>query len=99
MRASLASGGELWFTNVLVFALWYWRLDGGGPTIVINVMNSAAVALFFRKCRSKKLSAAALSARGGILISSTIFLSPGRPVRLSVRPTRLYSPAGQRFSP
>jgi hypothetical protein len=28
----LASGGELWFTNVLVFALWYWRLDGGGPT-------------------------------------------------------------------
>ena len=28
----LASGAELWFTNVLVFALWYWRLDGGGPT-------------------------------------------------------------------
>ena len=30
--ALLASGAELWFTNVLVFALWYWRLDGGGPT-------------------------------------------------------------------
>jgi hypothetical protein len=29
----LLSGGELWLTNVLVFALWYWRLDGGGPTI------------------------------------------------------------------
>jgi len=28
----LRSGGELWLTNVLVFALWYWRLDGGGPT-------------------------------------------------------------------
>jgi hypothetical protein len=28
----LASGAELWLTNVLVFALWYWRLDGGGPT-------------------------------------------------------------------
>jgi hypothetical protein len=28
----LLSGGELWLTNVLVFALWYWRLDGGGPT-------------------------------------------------------------------
>src|SRR5215467_13691974 len=27
----LVSGGELWVTNVLVFALWYWRLDGGGP--------------------------------------------------------------------
>jgi hypothetical protein len=29
----LISGAELWFTNVLVFALWYWRLDGGGPTL------------------------------------------------------------------
>jgi hypothetical protein len=28
----LRSGAELWLTNVLVFALWYWRLDGGGPT-------------------------------------------------------------------
>jgi hypothetical protein len=27
----LVSGGELWLSNVLVFALWYWRLDGGGP--------------------------------------------------------------------
>jgi hypothetical protein len=29
----LSSGAELWLTNVLVFALWYWRLDGGGPTL------------------------------------------------------------------
>jgi hypothetical protein len=29
----LLSGSELWLTNVLVFALWYWRLDGGGSTI------------------------------------------------------------------
>ena len=29
----LRSGAELWFTNVLVFALWYWRLDGGGPNV------------------------------------------------------------------
>jgi len=21
-----------WLTNVIVFALWYWRIDGGGPT-------------------------------------------------------------------
>jgi hypothetical protein len=28
----LFSGGLLWLTNVIVFALWYWRLDGGGPT-------------------------------------------------------------------
>jgi len=29
----LLSGAELWITNVLVFSLWYWRLDGGGPTV------------------------------------------------------------------
>jgi hypothetical protein len=29
--ALLVSAGCLWFTNVLVFALWYWRLDAGGP--------------------------------------------------------------------
>ena len=27
----LRSGALLWLTNVIVFALWYWRLDGGGP--------------------------------------------------------------------
>jgi hypothetical protein len=27
----LGSGAALWMTNVLVFALWYWRLDGQGP--------------------------------------------------------------------
>jgi hypothetical protein len=30
-QALLRSGIALWLTNVLVFALWYWRLDGGGP--------------------------------------------------------------------
>src|SRR5258707_1132658 len=29
----LGSGAALWLTNVLVFALWYWRLDGGGPNV------------------------------------------------------------------
>lgn len=23
----------LWITNIIVFALWYWKLDAGGPTI------------------------------------------------------------------
>jgi hypothetical protein len=27
----LKSAGALWVTNVLVFAIWYWRLDAGGP--------------------------------------------------------------------
>ena len=27
----LRSASILWITNVLVFALWYWKLDAGGP--------------------------------------------------------------------
>jgi hypothetical protein len=27
----LTDAGILWITNVLVFSLWYWQLDGGGP--------------------------------------------------------------------
>jgi len=27
----LRSAAALWISNVLVFALWYWRLDAGGP--------------------------------------------------------------------
>jgi len=27
----LRSAAALWLSNILVFASWYWRLDGGGP--------------------------------------------------------------------
>ena len=27
----LRGASILWFTNILVFALWYWKLDAGGP--------------------------------------------------------------------
>jgi hypothetical protein len=30
-RILLRSAVALWVTNILVFALWYWRLDAGGP--------------------------------------------------------------------
>lgn len=30
-KALLRSALALWITNVLVFALWYWKLDAGGP--------------------------------------------------------------------
>jgi hypothetical protein len=29
--ALLLSATSVWLTNILVFALWYWRLDAGGP--------------------------------------------------------------------
>ena len=28
----LYSSASIWFTNVIVFALWYWELDRGGPS-------------------------------------------------------------------
>jgi hypothetical protein len=30
-KALLGSASALWATNILVFALWYWKLDAGGP--------------------------------------------------------------------
>jgi hypothetical protein len=27
----LQSAATLWFSNILIFASWYWRLDAGGP--------------------------------------------------------------------
>jgi uncharacterized membrane protein len=30
-RALIGSGIVLWVTNVLLFGLWYWQLDRGGP--------------------------------------------------------------------
>lgn len=30
-KALLRSATALWITNILVFALWYWKLDAGGP--------------------------------------------------------------------
>jgi hypothetical protein len=30
-KVLLASGGAIWLSNVITFALWYWNLDRGGP--------------------------------------------------------------------
>lgn len=30
-KALLRSASALWISNILVFALWYWKLDAGGP--------------------------------------------------------------------
>jgi hypothetical protein len=27
----LATGANIWITNVIIFAIWYWELDRGGP--------------------------------------------------------------------
>ena len=28
----LIAGSQIWLTNVIVFSLWFWELDGDGPT-------------------------------------------------------------------
>jgi uncharacterized membrane protein len=32
-RPLIMSGAALWATNVLLFAVWYWEMDRGGPVI------------------------------------------------------------------
>jgi uncharacterized membrane protein len=32
----LVTGGVIWLTNVIVFALWYWEFDRGGPVARAN---------------------------------------------------------------
>ena len=29
----IVSGAIIWLTNVLIFSLWYWELDRGGPSV------------------------------------------------------------------
>ena len=31
-KGLLLAGAEVWWTNVIIFALWFWELDGGGSS-------------------------------------------------------------------
>ncbi|MER6052530.1 hypothetical protein ABT168_34690 [Streptomyces sp. NPDC001793] len=35
----LATGGGIWATNVIVFALWYWEWDRGGPVARVHAVR------------------------------------------------------------
>ena len=43
----LRSAAALWLTNILVFASWYWRLDGGGPHERARIPGHADGAFLF----------------------------------------------------
>ncbi len=77
----LLSGGELWLTNVLVFALWYWRLDGGGPTV---------------RDRRRESNADDSMWAAGVQGSSIIFSLRSRRVRPSDQPMPPFWRAGQK---
>ena len=43
-RSLILSGAVLWVTNVLLFAVWYWEMDRGGP--VARYLNATALVDF-----------------------------------------------------
>ena len=45
--ALLLSSTSIWTANILVFALWYWRLDAGGPHGRESRLGHAAGAFLF----------------------------------------------------
>ena len=51
----LRSAGALWLSNVLVFASWYWRLDGGGPNQRVHHEEPRGAFLFPQMLMDKKL--------------------------------------------
>jgi uncharacterized membrane protein len=42
----LATGAAIWLTNVIVFALWYWEFDRGGPVARAAASRDAPDFLF-----------------------------------------------------
>jgi hypothetical protein len=45
-RELLFSGGSVWLTNVIAFALWYWDLDAGGAAARANHVGPAPALIF-----------------------------------------------------
>src|SRR5437867_1926161 len=60
----LFSGAELWLANVLVFALWYWRLDGGGPTMRDNRREFGSRSFVFPQMQIEKIERGRFSVEG-----------------------------------
>ncbi|MDD5199431.1 MAG: hypothetical protein PHC88_06470 [Terrimicrobiaceae bacterium] len=60
--ALLRSAATLWVTNVLVFALWYWRLDGGGPVARHRAGGYGSASFLFPQQQIEKSERASLAA-------------------------------------
>jgi uncharacterized membrane protein len=45
-RALVAASLSIWVTNVIVFALWYWELDRGGPGARMHTVHQEPDFLF-----------------------------------------------------
>src|SRR5216110_2923718 len=60
----LRSGGLLWLTNVIVFALWYWRLDGGCPTVRDKGREFGSRSFVFPQMQIEKIERSRCSVEG-----------------------------------
>jgi hypothetical protein len=47
-HALILAGVVIWLTNILVFALWYWEIDRGGPITRVLDREAAADFLFIQ---------------------------------------------------
>src|SRR2546427_5008321 len=72
----LRSGGLLWLTNVIVFALWYWRLDGRGPTVRHEQKKFGSTSFLFPQMQIPHDERANLHVRAGGRASSIISSLP-----------------------
>ena len=54
-HALLFAGAVLWLTNILIFAIWYWELDRGGPAqrLAPNTGTAAPDFLFPQLAQSR----------------------------------------------
>jgi uncharacterized membrane protein len=55
-RQLLVAAVGIWTSNVLVFASWYWRLDGGGPNVRDRRKSHDSGAFFFPQMQMKHQS-------------------------------------------
>jgi uncharacterized membrane protein len=42
----LVTGGNIWLTNIVIFAIWYWELDRGGPAARASAVRDRPDFLF-----------------------------------------------------
>jgi hypothetical protein len=54
----LRAAGALWVANILVFAVWYWKLDGGGPLRRENPGGLAKTSFLFPQMATRSEGAA-----------------------------------------
>ena len=93
----LAAAGQVWLTNVLVFALAYWELDSGGPVTRDREAAGPATADFRfpqdeNQPRSLRSRSGHRPRRAGARSTTSTCLSPTP--RRSARPTPCHCPSG-----